>query len=290
MTTYLKNPTTLFFLVAFGMPWLGWSSMHILGLTEPSPLRTVLFYTGNFCSVGGLVAMYAFNGKTGVTHLLKRCIEFRVPLAWWLIAIAVPFLISFLAYLLVVTAGDGIGTVDLRGFSLYLAPSVLIMFTTGPWGEELGWRGYLTPKLLETSNALVASLVVGLLWGIWHLPLYIHSVFSTFSGGLAFTVDTMLTSVIMTAILLHTRGSVLVAVLYHWLINATPSVVDAVFVDINGDDMYLVSLAVQAVVVVIFVLVLGKNLTRGSSDIGYRATDIVSSSTVSRSALVPPPD
>ena len=262
MSSSLKNPMVLFFLVAFGMPWLGWSSIHFFGMTEPSPLRTALFYTGDFCSVAGFVAIYAQSGKAGVIDLLKRCVRFNVPIIWWMIAIGVPFLITFAAYSLVGLGGDGIGKFDPAGFSTYLAPAVLINFTTGPWGEEAGWRGYLTPKLLEKNNAIVASLMVGFLWGIWHLPLYIDSVFSTFSGGLEFTVHTMLTSIIMTAILLHTNGSVLVAVIYHWLINATPWVLDTVFVDIEADDVSVMSLVVKAVIVLIFIAVLGKNLKR----------------------------
>jgi membrane protease YdiL (CAAX protease family) len=84
-------------------------------------------------------------------------------------------------------------------------------------------------------------------------------------GGLTFTLGTMLTSIIMTAILLHTRGSILVAVIYHWLINATPRAVSAMFPDIDREasNVDLVSdLGVKAVIVIIFIMLLGKNLTR----------------------------
>lgn len=261
--SHLKNPMVLFFLVAFGGPWLGWSSIHILGMTEPSALRTALFYTGNFCSVGGFVALYAKGGKAGLIDLLKRCVRFNVPLTWWGIALFVPFLITFIAYLLTGMSGNGIGLIDPAGLWVYLTPAVLMNFTTGPLGEEAGWRGYLVPELLKKNNAIVVSLIVGFLWGIWHIPLYIDSVFSTFSGGLIFTINTMLTTVIMTAILLHTRGSILVAVIYHWLINATPQVVGRMFVDVErSDDLQLISIGVEAVVMFIFIAVLGKNLKR----------------------------
>ena len=212
MKKNLKNPMVWFFLVAFGMPWLGWSSIKFFGMTEPSALRTALFYTGDFCSVAGLVAMYFRAGKAGVIDLLKRCVRVNVSPLWWIVALVLPFTIAFSGYLVVGALGDGIGTIDFSGFSKYLTMSALMAVTTGPLGEELGWRGYLTPKLLETQNAIVASLTVGFLWGIWHLPLYISGSFSTFAGAMEFTGGIMLTSVIMTAILLHTRGSVLVAV------------------------------------------------------------------------------
>ena len=266
MKKNLKNPMVWFFLVAFGVPWLGWSSIKVFGMDEPSALRTALFYTGDFCSVGGLVAMYLQAGKAGVIDLLKRCVRVNVSPLWWLIVIILPFTISFAGYLVVGALGEGIGTINFSFslFSMYLATPALMAFTTGPLGEELGWRGYLTPRLLETQNAIIASLIVGFFWGIWHLPLYISGSFSTFAGGLEFTIGTMLTSVIMTAILLHTRGSVLVAVIYHWLMNTTSGVVAAMLPDFNGDiqSVYLVSeLGVKSVIVLIFIMVLGKDLT-----------------------------
>ena len=138
-------------------------------------------------------------------------------------------------------------------------------FTTGPWGEELGWRGFLTPWLLERQNALTTSLIVGFLWGIWHWPLYFNSSFSTLSGAAIFTASTMITSIIMTAILLHTRGSVLLAVLYHWLINASPGVVRGMFPDIDWEATNAVvvsELLFKGLIALGFVLVLGKHLCR----------------------------
>jgi len=264
MAKLLKNPMLWFFLVAFGMPWLGWSSIYFFDV-QASPWRTALFYTGDFCSIGGLVAMYVQGGKAGAVELLKRCVRWRVSALWWGIVFAIPLLTGLVGYLIAGAMHEGTGSFVLSGFSMYFAPRVLMNFTTGPWGEELGWRGFLTPKLLETQNAVVASLIVGFLWGIWHLPLYITSAFSTFEGGLSFTISTMLTSVIMTAILLHTRGSVLVAVIYHWLLNATSMTLPSVFPEFDAEaaNVYLYSeIGVKAVIVAIFILILGPNLTR----------------------------
>jgi len=264
MKKNLKNPMFWFFVVAFGVPWLGWSSIKFFEMNEPPALRTALFYTGDFCSVAGLVAMYLQAGKAGVIDLLKRCVRVNVSPLWWLIVIVLPFSISFTGYLLVGVLDGGLGTIRLSGLSLALVPPLLMAITTGPLGEELGWRGYLTPRLLISQNAIVTSLIVGFLWGIWHLPLYFSTTFSTFAGGLEFTLGLMLTSVIMTAILLHTRGSVLLAVLYHWMMNVSGSFTSAVLPEFDGDMkmVYLVSdLGVQAVVVLIFILILGTDLT-----------------------------
>jgi hypothetical protein len=73
----------------------------------------------------------------------------------------------------------------------------------------------------------------------------------------------MLTSVIMTAILLHTRGSVLLAVIYHWMMNTSGSLINSALPEFGADKQtaYMVSdLGVQAVFVLIFIMVLGKDL------------------------------
>lgn len=263
MKNNLKNPMVWFFLVAFGLPWLGWSSIRVFGLDEPSTLRTALFYTGDFCSVAGLVAMYVQSGKAGVIDLLKRCFRVNVSPLWWLIVLVLPFTISFTGYLVVGALGGEIGTINFPDLSVYLAMPALMAITTGPLGEELGWRGYLTPKLLETQNAIIVSLIVGFLWGIWHLPLYLTSVFSSVAGSIEFIIGLMLTSVIMTAILLHTRGSVLLAVIYHWMMNTSGSLINSALPEFVADKQtaYMVSdLGVQAVFVLIFIMVLGKDL------------------------------
>ena len=87
-------------------------------------------------------------------------------------------------------------------------------------GEELGWRGYALPKLLETRSALTASVILGVVWGLWHLPTFFSS--SAPQQGLpivAFVLMTIEYSIIMSWIYLHTRGSVLIATLCHGAIN-----------------------------------------------------------------------
>jgi Type II CAAX prenyl endopeptidase Rce1-like len=87
-------------------------------------------------------------------------------------------------------------------------------------GEELGWRGYALPLLLEKRSALMASLILGVLWGLWHLPTFL--VPGTPQYGLplpAFMLLTIEYSILMTWVYLHTKGSVLIATLFHGAIN-----------------------------------------------------------------------
>jgi membrane protease YdiL (CAAX protease family) len=87
-------------------------------------------------------------------------------------------------------------------------------------GEEIGWRGYALPRLLATRSMLSASLILGVLWGAWHLPTFFipglpqHSI--PFS---AFMLLTIAYSMLFTWMYLRTAGSVLIATVFHGSIN-----------------------------------------------------------------------
>src|SRR5262249_17760154 len=123
----------------------------------------------------------------------------------------------------------GIGAIHWAGLGHYLLPAVLMSFTTGPLGEEVGWRGYLLPGMLTRYGAVPAGPFRGFLWVIWHVPLYVKSVFSTFETGAAFTLHTMCSGVIMTVLWAFTNGSVFWAIIFHYTVNITPGVIQAMF-------------------------------------------------------------
>ena len=92
-------------------------------------------------------------------------------------------------------------------------------------GEELGWRGYALLRLLAERSALAASLILGALWGAWHLPTFF--VTGAPQHGLPFSVFVFLTmaySVVIGWVYVHARGSVLIASLLHGAINLSQGV------------------------------------------------------------------
>lgn len=87
-------------------------------------------------------------------------------------------------------------------------------------GEEVGWRGFLLPHLLERYSPLSGSLIVGLVWASWHLPNFLLKDYPHY--GLpysAFVVMTLAFSVIFTWLYLNTAGSLVVAVIFHAALN-----------------------------------------------------------------------
>jgi membrane protease YdiL (CAAX protease family) len=149
----------------------------------------------------------------------------------------------------------GQGSFELGGLSvLNFVVFVLIV------GEELGWRGYALPKLLAERSVLAASLILGALWGAWHLPTFF--VPGAPQYGLPFSAFVLLTmaySVLFTWVYLHTRGSVLIAALLHGAINLSQGFF------LGGVDparVYWLLAAVYGVAALALVAAAGPNLYR----------------------------
>jgi membrane protease YdiL (CAAX protease family) len=142
---------------------------------------------------------------------------------------------------------------DAWWFSLYI-------MVVGGGQEELGWRGYLLPKLQEKRNALVSSLIVGVIWSTWHLPfLYIpgSSLYGRPFAGYLIQLTTL--SIILTWIYNNT-GSILACVLYHTWSNIAAAYL---MVDITDVTYGLLALFGQMVVLVLLIVVFGpRHLSR----------------------------
>jgi membrane protease YdiL (CAAX protease family) len=86
--------------------------------------------------------------------------------------------------------------------------------------EELGWRGYALPRLLTRFSPFTASLILGVIWGVWHLPSFFLSGMEQNGMSLTlFIIYTPCLSILMTWVFQHTHGSVLSAVMIHYMAN-----------------------------------------------------------------------
>ena len=189
------------------------------------------------------------GGKAGVKQLLSRVVVWRVGMRWYVIALGLPTVLSLTAaglhYLLDGAWPLQIGAVSVFDFIVF----VLVV------GEELGWRGYALPLLLEQRSAVMASLILGVLWGLWHLPTFL--VPGTPQYGLPFPAFVLLTveySILMTWVYLHTKGSVLIATLFHGAINLSQGLILG---GVEGSTRYwllCIVYGVAALVVAVFAL------------------------------------
>jgi membrane protease YdiL (CAAX protease family) len=160
-------------------------------------------------------------GRQGVVDLLKRYLIWRVGWNWYL----APFLLVPLIYLIVLILNAAINQAPIdfstTFASNFFGPDANLVLLVIPFlisdaitnGEEIGWRGYVLPRLQVKYNALNSSLILGLIWGFWHLlkPAYIQD--PVLFGW--FLVQTMALAVVYTWIYNNTKGSLLLVTLFH---------------------------------------------------------------------------
>lgn len=210
-----RHPLVLFFIAAFFFPWLVWGTSiaqahGFIGWHIPEPLA---FWIGLPLASYGTAALT--GGWPAVKDLLLRLIRVKVPVAWYLVAILTPAVIAALA----VGAGALISAPAAIGALLPTGALVgALLFNSWEWliTEETAWRGYALPRLQRRFNPLSASLLLGVLWGVWHLPLFLlPGSFQSTLPFAGFLISTVATSVTIGWLFNKARGSVLIVALFH---------------------------------------------------------------------------
>ena len=173
-------------------------------------------------SLAGVVVAAFTLGMVGGREWLTRCLNGRVGWRWTLVAFVTPLILMVSAIWLKIALG-GVRPNFLSADKIPLAilNFGLVLLVGGPVGEEFGWRGYLTPALTARMNWRAASLLIGLVWGAWHLPLFFSS--GTLQAGMAiptFLLNILAGSVLFGWLFQRTRPSVVPCLVLHTSLNA----------------------------------------------------------------------
>ena len=205
-TFVARHELIAFYIIACAVTW----SLASLAAVSFALVLLALFGP----AFAAVVVSFIRGGVPAVRDLVRRAFVWRVHVKWYAAAIAIPFLHVLAALVLERVLGRP-APLDIGDFSTTsLILGVLVV------GEELGWRGYLLPRLLERYSALTASLMVGVLWGLWHLSVFLTPAFPHSERSFPlFMISTTVYSVWFTWLFLRTRGSVLLATLFHASLN-----------------------------------------------------------------------
>jgi uncharacterized protein len=165
-----------------------------------------------------LIIAFVFKKKGGISALIRRWLMWRVSPFWYLIALS-PLLISALAAGIYHLA-DGTPPEVTEPVSPGLLFALLILaLITGAMGEELGWRGFALPRMQSAMSAFTASVILGTIWGFWHLPLWFAGLGWEDMSFTLFTYNCVAISVIMTWICNNTYGNMMLITIMHLSYN-----------------------------------------------------------------------
>jgi CAAX protease family protein len=234
-----RYPVTFYFLIAYAFAWLVWvplalsqDGVGLLSFHSPigaSASVVVASFVGPFLSA--FIMTGITEGREGIGRLLRRCMLWRVGLGWCLFAlIGIP---TMLVLGVIVLPG---ALASFKGLpSLVAIPwisQIVYVFLHGPLGEEPGWRGFALPRLQRLHGPLVASLILGPLWALWHLPFFWVPAWNfppTLANVGLFVIAAIPLTIVMTWVFNNTKGSVLTAILGHWSFDMTFVILNLLF-------------------------------------------------------------
>jgi membrane protease YdiL (CAAX protease family) len=228
-----------------------------LPLFVPLPPETLPLLIALIPALMGIILAVLTGGGKGAGALLKKLFQWRVGLKWYLIALSMALVLRLTMSLLALLLG-WIPVIQLAawGPAQYLLIGVFTF--VGAIVEELGWRGYVLPKLLVHRSALASALIIGIPWGILHLSLIFPGQMNAGTSWLATVLFLVALSIILTWFFIQTRNGIVVGLVYHATQNF--------FVFFNGGmtsaESLLLMTAVTAAIAIILILIYGQNLQR----------------------------
>ena len=270
----------LFTVITFVVSWSIWFSIVTLSLPSHEGAGFVLDLIAKFGpTISAVIVTGLLGGRNELKKLLGTLIRLRVKAKCYLIAVAAPFALMFVAIVLNQII-FGIKGPEPQMFAALLNLPVVygfVLLVNGPLQEELGWRGYALPQLQKRYNNLKSSLALGTIWGLWHIPLFFME--GTAQKDLiypqnlivaiiAFMVYTVAISFVNTWIFNKTGRSVFIVILFHAAANSAlgvPSVLLELPVSSEFFLIFGVLIGLWALAV-IPILRLSKNRTSKTKD------------------------
>ena len=242
-----RHPIATYLILAYGITWLGWIPALIVSIGQGYLLPTIdgfaTFIQSGFSDtnhilivvvfslavygplVGALIVTRSDSGKAGVAELWGRITRLRIGARWYLVAALIALALAVVPFLLVtLTRLAKFDSSGLFALAPFILPLLLWQILTSGFGEEPGWRGFLLPRLQARFGGEKYIWLLGLSWAIWHYP---FTAFHTISSMVDVPVPGMIAGVIF-ALAGNTMSLIGLTYIYVWLNNNTKSVLLAI--------------------------------------------------------------
>jgi uncharacterized protein len=210
-----------FFAIAFGLSW-GLMALYMLFPDQitavfgevgySNPLFILAVYAP---AIAGISLVWLNYGFKGLLSFFKRLTLWRMPLGWWAFLIVGIPAVNYLGAAISGTIRDPFPFSPWYALLPALATGLLI----GPM-EEFGWRGLALPLMQRRFAPLWSSLMLGVIWGLWHVPSFFLEGTPQSAWQLGpYFIGVVAVAVILTPMFNASRGSILIAALFHFQLN-----------------------------------------------------------------------
>ncbi|MFP4147973.1 MAG: CPBP family intramembrane glutamic endopeptidase [Nitriliruptoraceae bacterium] len=254
MTVRRPGPLVAFLVATFSWSWALWALAA--GADLPEPAAHSLLVAGRYGpSVAAIVVTVVVAGRSGLSELLVPLRSWRAPAPLWLLVVAGPTVLVLVSIGLTALLGTEPGTFNDPASAYLVLPAFLVILVAGgPLGEELGWRGFALDHLQARSGPVAASLLLGAVWGVWHLPLFLDpSQVQAALPPLLYLGQTLSTAVVYTWLWNRTRSLPLVLVL-HTMTNLAAGVFPLLMPEAPNQLAFGVAVALATLAAIALVL------------------------------------
>ncbi|MCW3133254.1 MAG: CPBP family intramembrane metalloprotease, partial [Methanophagales archaeon] len=206
-------------------------------------------------TVAAFLLTFINERRNGIKKLLKRGLDFRFRKIWLIpIFLLMPSIVGF-SLLLAVLSSEPVPEIAVLSQPWVIIPTFFyILFLGGPLQEEFGWRGYALDRLQINYNALISSVILESIWGLWHLPLFFmprrEMYYDVPIWG--FILGTIFFSIIFTWIYNNTSGSILAVLLLHTTGNLLHFIFPVGATTWGGLYSVLLNVVVVAIILIIW--------------------------------------
>lgn len=233
---YIKNYEILLFVfLTFLFSWTIWGILYISSISIIDNNIYKKYFSALAClgaygpSIMSIILTAFLYKKSGLKKLLLRLTKWRYNAIYYIIAIFGVPVLTYISYLVCKYIGFT-GEVKLITNPYFiLASFTTILFFGGPLNEEIGWRGFLLPNFQKNLNPLWSSIIVGIVWACWHLPLFFIAGTSQYGYPFGlFMVSAILLSILITWLFNRTKGSLVFPILLHTAYNTSTAIMSGI--------------------------------------------------------------
>lgn len=254
---FKKFPIISFFILTFIFSWFFWS-FQIFYKKEIPILRIIGTFSPIICAI---LVTQINEGKKGIKKLLKPILNYKFNIVWYIFCLFSTALLSFTA----IGISFSLGFTDFSFNELskiyLIIPVFLFVLFFSVLGEETGWRGFALNKMQKKITPLLSSIIIGIIWGLWHLPLFfIEGNFHQLIPIWLFLIQEIALSIVITLIYNKTNKSLLSVHLFHAASNTTLGILPILPMNTNNILIPLYVIVILLSILAISII-LSKSLT-----------------------------
>jgi len=212
-------------LIAYAVSWaieipLALKAQGIISADVPFAIHYLAAF-GPF--IACIVVTWSESGSAGLKDVFSRAVKWRVEPVWWIVALSPLLLFLLVSLLMRVVQGAWLDFGILGRFD-FLPDlgvfSVFLWLATYGFGEEVGWRGYLLPRLQRDRSAWSATIILWSIWATWHVPSFFYLHTASSPGMLiGFLVGVLAGAIFLTWLYNSSGGSILIVAVWHGLFD-----------------------------------------------------------------------